>query len=446
MQHRKEQTTPLPIGLLYVSCKSCESEVFRLKGFCFDSWQAITIDLQVGPAPRTFMNLLRRYFSALWLLLLVTACAAIVVLEQFGGSTEVLQTIFAPVVILCFWKIPNRKSLQLPAVMVAAAILCWFISALQLKGYLLAGSFPAGPYLSRLDNDRYGLKTREFYDEFNRIARTYSLNSLRLIYRHFDEDAGARQWISRNASSRLVLRRNPYWMRAVLPDQIAGFSPSGSAVGAAGDDSLAEEFLCPAELREGGVPILVPGTSIRLWAAPSFEYFELPNSPLSLSSHLLSWLSDGLWPLMREDPNWNSMDSALKNAIRRDRFYEATTMLGPWKSPEPLAASHFFLGTLDLFESAGNRGAQKDLRKCSLAQFSRAAAYVKVAKHPFLGAAVFNNSAVLAMLQRPDYLDLERVREWLWFAASAAEYSPNPPRGARLAFCNIMTLEKAGIL
>lgn len=399
---------------------------------------------------RPFVEVWRKNFNTPWGIVFVLTFFLLLILPRFGIRIEDTQTLFFPVVLVSFWKFPRTSNFCFPIAFVILAFGCWGFSFLFTRAFVPNRLMSRAIYVSRLSDDQHEVETHRFQRQFHEVAKTHSFTGLSQLERTFRNELDALAWLSHHPQALMLLRGSPALLEVILPAR--GLTWEN---GATLDPDIPESLLQASrragiELSKDTIILQPRDLDVALAIAGTPELLRLPGPPPDQSWHFLVLLAKGfsVGSGTRGSPKIQDQTFALFQAKRWEEFVEASRLYSGWRFTSPRALAEFFLGTDQLLGSTRNSAEGAKEIQCALLNFRRGMRYARKKQDREILAALFNNAAVaqllLAHTGSTEERDYRTARKWLLQAASIVNSSGKVVRGGKLAYLNLVMLERAG--
>ena len=394
-----------------------------------------------------FTHLLQKRSMLLLGVLLLGASAAI-----SGGAVdrEDAQTVLFPFVLLLVWQLPRLPVLRVPSVLLSAAAAFWLVGTLNVRGYLPSLFSTPGIYLAKIEGDTSDLEARAFERRYRDVSRTYSLPGLELVHRRFDGAGDATRWLTTREQGVALLSGNQRALRLYLSPKAGEQLAVGEPIAALSNEMHAEARKLGLKMdgRVRGARLASSDIVMAVGVIP--ESIELPNQAPELVRHYVGWMARALRVdllTLEESPLTNDSHQEVL-ALQRDALNEAMMVEGAWTSYTPTGFAQMLVATGYLLQSARaeSDGYQEGVLKLVRAAYSRSKRLIRQRYAPDIYAMVLNNDAVVRLLQSESDGQRKDVRRMLWQAAAIKDANGGVVLGAKLAYLNLLLLERKGVL
>ncbi len=353
-----------------------------------------------------------------------------------------------PLFALAVWRLPRPGVQRLPLMLLLLAVCVWGIASLHVSGLIPGTSQEAVTFLSRLQGDKDGLRTRELYSRYNQIAQTYSLPGIELVQRSFRTTEEARNWLNRRTNVPFLVSGTLEWVSIDFPhDASPYFRFAKNVVSAEQAPTFMKEWARDLHLNlETEIALVhLPGYEIPFVVAFQPEAISVPSEPTELCRHFIAWLGKGLVrPPRMLDGERRVQDLREENiAERKDAFNEAAHIEGAWKSPVPKSLALYFLGTLNFMLSLD--GEQIDQASLQLAHesFRDSGHGLQRSRSLEFFTVLFNNAALAQLVDYSDPSAFEDARRMLWLAATSYKENKRITVGEKAALINLLVLQNS---
>ena len=375
---------------------------------------------------------------ALAALLLRLCCPQMILNER-------LQLLIFPAVLLIVWRIPRQKEWRLPISLVMVALACWLLSALHIRGYLYGGLLRPKILLASLAKDDGDLVRQEMARYYRQIAQRFTMPELSLLYRDFADGANTYSWWANKRSDIFVYGQTNWANIAIADELLTGFLP-----GEIGEKSRAqkqEQAWLQEQLRKYGISAERNYYSLgfsgeRYLLALNPESVHVPLEPKELILHVLGFVAKALhlsWGLVRSNEGQERLYTDIQATLT-----QALSVKGEWKSYAPLALVYFLRGNFYLMQAQRKGAVDAEGLNCALRDFQTAAGKATINSDPFIMAAILNDIAVIKLMQASVAADYQAAVRLLRQAAGIHGEDGLPVRGGRIAFVNLIILDRLG--
>ena len=359
------------------------------------------------------------------------ACGLVLLSSLFKLSLEDSQLFAFPVLLVGFFLFDKDSWLRPPTILLVLAFLLWGLSGLKLRGYIgeIGDTIP----LAILTDDSSGEQTKKFRVAYRWISRNYDLPSLSPLKKSFSSADEAREWQKSSRSDRPMLFGDPSWLGLSLParplEKIAGLkvaeaSESGELLNNY-NITESDQFVEVSDIDSGFKYLLSPGVDI----------LKIPTTESNLGQFYIAWMAKAFLS-SGADGNLNSETIS--------SLSKAAELSGPWKSVLPPSYAHFLLGSSYIL-SAINQNLIAEL-ECGVESLKESAAFHTKRESLEHYAALLNNASVGQALFSKDEGLLRQARAWAWKASNIRDESGEPVRSAKLAYFNLIQMERGFIV
>ncbi len=370
--------------------------------------------------------------SAVYLLCIAVSFLAAIVAVGFPADDA--QAILFPAILFCLWRIPRSRAHRIPTVVIFLAVVCWFVTSLHVRGYLMHFGGTSHVLWSRLANDPYGVTARELTIRLNEIGKRHDLAPVPLLHRTLPLSASELdQQFEREQDLSVLINGNPEWLSVHLRVRPEEFKlmplPEHELV------VDAYQYGLSGENEFGILPGAAFDVPLALGIAP--RHFQVPTANTPVALEYLAWFLDAFAPSSSSDGG-----TAENRAVWRLRY--AASIEGPWKSATPQGVASYLLGNFLLFRAVSNSSIDHGTLTCAIEMHRKAAGKIFRKYEPEIRSLILNDSAVARLLAATELSEFDGARTLLVQASLIVDRNNTPTRGAKLALLNLQTLERAG--
>ncbi|MCC6932392.1 MAG: hypothetical protein IT292_03960 [Deltaproteobacteria bacterium] len=380
-------------------------------------------------------------------LLLLFAAVILIVLRIINLQlilNRQLQFWLFPLALLAVWKMPHKPQWRIPGVLIGGALFCWALSALHVQGFFYGTVYRPPILLAELNKDDSDLYSQQMKLQYRDISRYLVMPKLSMLHRKFAKQNDAYRWWQSKAASVVFIYGQKNWADiSVAGEDIARYIPTDSV------KHNAERWIAGEakkyDLREGRDYFSLassPQADLLLLALTP-EAVHVPLEPMELILQVIGFLGKALNDLTLRPVSLLESEKAMSQA--QSALSGGLMVHGSWKSLVAQAFMHFLRGNFFLLRATLVVGEDRGLVDCAVTDFQRAAGKIMLKTDPFIMAAIINNLAVAKMQQAQGEEDYKTVVRLLMQAAAIVDKNGLPVRGGRLAFLNLILLDKQGV-
>ena len=360
---------------------------------------------------------------------------------------EDLQLYFFPLFFWGVYYLAKKPVHRMPFIIVGAV--CLLLIAIQAAGYFKSQEKESYIYISRLENDKDGLKARAFERRYNQVAATYELPFIKLRQQELGMPSVGKEWLAKNPLVPFLIQGQADWYQVVFPYSAKHYLDEFASTHVVSEiptymQNAAKSFALNLGRDVSAVQLEDPRSIFLVGLIP--EFLEVPSREYELSSHFLSWLAKGLE--LHESSLCPSSSFSCREAIcpvciaeRRDAFYEASDILGAWKSAVPTGFAYFLLATIDLLSALETVPLDNIQIDFALRRFAQSASKVNSSENGGVYELLFNNAGVAVLANGKTTENLSKARNWFERAANEARRKDRIHIGSKAAMINLITLD-----
>ncbi len=347
---------------------------------------------------------------------------------------EDFQQFAFPVVVVLFFVAARYFRLGISNWLAVIPFLFWIASLCNIHGVMASSGFGPSMAMARLVDDPELELRGKFFRDYQKLARKESLPSLGLLENQIADSEEALQSLEAKGLDILV-SGNFSWLTISLSrdrlDKISGVSSLTR------EDIEYENYLSPDDVSRLVVVKGVDQNNEWLVLKGPQSVF-LPTRDSLLARSFLGWMGTAVGSKVENE----SRDFSFERSFALSRITES---FGLWASNVPRAFGGFLLGTAHLINSVENRF-MPEMKICSRSIFATAASRVSANEDPELYAAIFNNAAIAKILSTTTPHVMRQAKAELWKAANTRDNQGKLAPGARVAYVNLLKLERLGIV